>query len=507
MVKNTKIGKLFIIFLVFIFSFSLRLWNLNEMGRTWDEVAYVERGYRLVELVRRGDFTNSYWYEWPDNPPLARYVYGIFGSFDIDHFFPGGQPVFKYDYTFARLASSAASSLSVILVLLMGWKYVSLVVGIIAAIILSTLPFFLGLSQLATLESFIMLFFTASVYALLNFLDKSSKKNLIVAGIMLGLALQTKFTNFLLIPLFIWIYLIWFIYNNKKKGKFSNKKGAFIFSIAFFIFFLLWPMPWFHLPDVAKSIYELRVTTTAHSIPEVFFGRLMFVPKIYYFIQLLITTPLVILLLLLAGFKRISDKRTWIMYSLIAWFLISFVLSFYNLRQHGVRYIIQIYAPLSLIAAIGFDYIVGKFTKKQFVKLLCFIPILIYMIIILFKISPYYLDYFNGVVGGTKGVYEKRMFQLGWWGQGLREAGLFLTENAPKGSKLGIAVSQTSVIPPLPNLNVSEYKSGESYDYVMVNHYHVIRDKFNDTEIKLKYKPIYNVIADGAYLVTIYKSN
>ena len=78
--------KIIIIILIFIFSISLRLLTLNQIGRTWDESYYVEQGYRLVELTKKGDFGNSLFITGYDHPPLVKYLYGITAHFDIEKF-------------------------------------------------------------------------------------------------------------------------------------------------------------------------------------------------------------------------------------------------------------------------------------------------------------------------------------------------------------------------------------------------------------------------------------
>ena len=96
-------------------------------------------------------------------------------------------------------------------------------------------------------------------------------------------------------------------------------------------------------------------------------------------------------------------------YSLIIllWFLLPFSLSFYSWRQHGLRYIIEIYPAIALISALGFDYLVNKLTNVNIKKLLYFTPIFIYLLIVLWQVKPYYLDYFNELVGGVNNVYNK----------------------------------------------------------------------------------------------------
>ena len=105
------------------------------MGRTWDESAYVEYGYKFLQLVKKGDFTNSYWYRTSDEPPLVRYIYAIPSYFDVSQFSPNGDVKFKYDYTYSRIVSAVASSVSVIFVVLVGWELLSPFVGVIAGAI------------------------------------------------------------------------------------------------------------------------------------------------------------------------------------------------------------------------------------------------------------------------------------------------------------------------------------------------------------------------------------
>jgi len=497
--------KILLIILIFIFSISLRLWNLNSMGRTFDESAQIELGYKIILIIKEKKF-NDPLLSYPYHPPLTKYLYGWAGQYDLLGYRENGDPIFRYDWINARIISVFFSSLTVVFIVLIGWQYISPFVGIISGIIFSSVPFFLGLSQIASIESVLIFFFTASIYSFLNFLKKQSFINASIAGVLIGLAFETKYTNILLVPLIILIYSIWYFYKNKKKNNYFNLKVIYIFLISFFMFFVLWPMPWFHLKEVIQANYQMRIVDTSHSIPEVFFGRLMLVPKIYYVVHFLITTPILLLILFIVGFKTVSFKKNWILYVLAVWFLFPFIQSLYNFRQHGVRYIIEIYAPFALISAIGFDHLVSKISKRIWLKFVFFVPVIIYMLAVLIRITPYYLDYFNILVGGTKNVYEKRLFQLGWWGQGMREAGLYIQKNVASGSQVAVVGGNSfSVMPSINNVSVTKYEEDRRYDYIVVSYFQVIREGFNDIKIKNSYSPVYNVLADGAPLVTIYR--
>lgn len=506
-----NIKKISIVVLLFIFTFVLRLWNLNQMGATWDESAQVVDGYHFIEILAHGDFNNKYLYDHPTHPPLTKYIYGLSGHLDATSkinphpIYRKGEPIFNYDLTYSHITSILFASLSVIPVVLIGWEYISPFVGTIAGIIFSMLPFFVGLSQVASIESILMFFFTISVYLFLKFLKHQTMTLTIITAVLTGLALGTKYTNFLLFPLMIWIYLIWYFHHRKKKKKLFNVQLIYIFFISLITYFVIWPQPWFHLNEFIQMNYEARIVDTKYSVPEIFFGRLMFVPKVYYIVHFLITTPFLILGLLLVGLKNISDKKGWVLYMLAAWFVLPFIQSFYNFRQHGVRYIIEIYAPLSLIVAIGFDFIASKLTKKILIKSAYFVPVFIYMLVILVKTTPYYLDYFNIVVGGAKGVYEKRLFQLGWWGEGIKEAAIYIDQKALRGSRVAFAVDPIGTVPPLKNVIPLPYDPKERYDYAVVNYFNVTRERFDDSEIRRDYKLTHEVRVDGGVLIWIYK--
>src|SRR3989344_9355026 len=282
--------KWLIVLLIFIFAFILRLWNINQIGRTWDEHLYVEEGHEMINLLLKRDFNNSYFYTTYDHPPLVKYFYGITAYLNKD----------SYDYTFSRVLSAIISSLSIVLTVLIGWHFVSRFVGIASGIILSMLPFFLGLSQLVTAESFIMLSFTSSVYAYILLLKNYSIKKVIWVGVLTGIALQVKQSNLLLIPIFFLIYLAWY-FKQKDKNIFINSRFISIFYISILscIFFIIfWPQLILNFGEVYAIHKDLWHVTFSPKIwqftlspPELFMGRLMLTPVFYYHVYFFITIP------------------------------------------------------------------------------------------------------------------------------------------------------------------------------------------------------------------------
>lgn len=509
-------NKLTIFILFFLFSISLRLWDLNRMGRTWDEQEYVEQGYRMIELFKKGDFNNSYFFTTYDHPPLVKYLYGVAAHFDIAKRFPNGEVILKYDLTYSRLLSTILYSLGTAIVFLIGYKIFSLSVGIFSGVILAMLPFSIGISQLVTTESFKIFIYPLTIYTYLLLVEKFTWKKVLIAGIVTGMALQIKQSNFLLIPMLGTIFVI--------QGRRLKSKAKIVFAksriksiiliilISLGVYVLIWPQFLFHIKEIYaihRGLWNVQFSPKIWQItlspPEVFFGRLMLTPIFYYIVYFFITIPLLILIVFFVGVRNIIKSKNIYLFSILLWFLIPFTLSIYSWRQHGLRYIIEIYPAIAIISAIGFEAIAKRFTKNPVLKLFSFLPIVIYLFVSLWHIKPYYLDYYNELVGGVNTVYKYNLFQTGWWGEGLREAGIYLKNSAPQNSRIALAISPEHTLLKSENLNYYNWSISGKYDYVVVNNYHIIRDGFNDALVKESYKPVYFVKADKAILVTVYK--
>ena len=483
------------------------------MGRTWDEQNIVEKGYNFVQLALNKDFSNPFWYDNPDHPPLSNYLYGIaslgdFIRFDKNEIIsfkssPYGAGIFQYDFVFTRLVSIFFSSLAVVLVFLIGVRYFSLFVGITSGIILAMMPHFLGYSQLVTHESLITFFFTASVFSYLLYFEKKTTPLLIISGILTGMTLELKQSNVLLLVLLFGLFLLWkYLYPKKKTINIRHIFSISLIGVATYI--ILWPMPIFHLDHFIAFTYDMWFKNGG-KVPTLLFGLHIGAPFFFYIVAFFVTTPLIILLLSLFGLKTVWKKRTWIFLAITLWFLVPFLMSLFSHRQMMVRYIIEFYAPLSLLAAIGLETLVNKFTQKHSLKYLVVTFLAGYMFFILLQISPYYLDYYNELVGGTSGVYRQKLFFLGEWGQGLRNPGKYVTTHASKGDVIGLALNPQTTLYQSPLLRYEDFNAKRKYDYVIVNTFNVLRLGFDESILYKDYTVIYTEKVDGAVLAEVYK--
>lgn len=494
--------------LIFFFTFSVRLLTLNRIGKTWDEGAYVELGHKYVELAIKHDFSNPYWYLQSDHPPLARYIYGLASVFDTHK--NRNEVEFNTSYTASRTTSAIIGSLTVVFIVLIGYEYFSPFVALSSGLIFALIPFFVGLSQLGTLESPIMLTFTGTIFFFLKFLRKSSRKNIVIAGILLGCAVLVKQSNVILIPL-MFLISITRTFSLKQKKKlgliYLDVKIIFLIAmVALLTCFILWPMPFFHLRELLDVQNKMWVHAVKLPPPEVYFGVLRLVPKQYYVVMFFITTPIVLLLLsMLGGAKAILDRK-FIMIVIVIWFLFPFLQMFYAFKQHGVRYIIEIYAPFALLCGIGLEFINAKLHKIKFINVITLTFVVSYLLLVLFKVSPYYLDYFNEIIGGNNYVYQHKLFQMGWWGQGIEEAAVYISQHERKIVTVAVDGAQpATVMPRLWNIKTVYYNKEADFDYVIVPYFNVVRLGFPEEELSEKYMEYYDVMVDKAKLVKVYR--
>jgi hypothetical protein len=93
----------------------------------------------------------------------------------------------------------------------------------------------------------------------------------------------------------------------------------------------------------------------------------------------------------------------------------------------------------------------------------------------------------------------------GWWGSGQKEAALYLEKHAKKHAKVGLILNPTNTWKFSDRIAYSTYDKTKTYDYVVINHYAIIRNFFDIKPLHKKYKRVYSSLADGARLVDIYQ--
>ncbi len=128
--------------------------------------------------------------------------------------------------------------------------------AITALVLFSFSPTIIAHSRFVTTDTPALFGVLLGTYFFLKYLRKQTRKNLLIAGLVLGVALITKFSTFLLVPFFVFLALIygfinttittderWLITKIKQSTK-TTLSSILIIVIAFLV--VVWPVYYFH---------------------------------------------------------------------------------------------------------------------------------------------------------------------------------------------------------------------------------------------------------------------
>ncbi len=311
--------------------------------------------------------------------------------------------------------------------------------ALLAALLWATSPFLIAHSRLlhtdALLTSFMSLSVLLLLYALLR-AEQHRRLALVAAGVCAGLALLTKTPALALLP-FSGLLLVGL---HLREGLVGLRRaiGAGLLWLlpALLTVVLLWPALWVNtgavLAQVAAEISDNGLE--AHGSGNFFWGEAREDPGGLFYPAVLLwrSTPLALiglLLLPLALRERAELRRV-----LLA--LLAFVLIFGLLISLGAkkfdRYLLPIWPALHILAAAGLAAAatwlyrrIGGLQRLGATRLVpaALLAALTIALAGLLAARPYYLAYFNPLLGGSA---TGRQVLLVGWGEGMAQVGAWL---------------------------------------------------------------------------------
>lgn len=376
--------------------------DLGGFGQAWDEDVNWAAGRNYVTNVLSLDFRAQSWIWNFEHPPVMKLLEGIGAQF-ADGFGP------------ARAMSAVWTALGCAFLVPIGARLYRLETGLLAGAIAALLPPLVAHGQIVGHESPTLMWWTLAM--LLALTAGASRKRLVALGVVIGLAAASRFVNGLVAPLALAVVLL---------DERTVRRDLWILpAAALATFYAVWPRLWLHpIGALQESLHKLSQT---HS-PEPFLGTVTaHPPPTYFLVYLFATLPIGVLVGLFAWPRR--DKATLVT---ALWLLVPLGVAFSPVRQDGVRYVIPCLAALALASAAGWDRLARRFDKYPAIAG----ALVIYLVVTLVRIHPYYLDYFAEQVGGTHTVQAHRWFETAWWGEGVDRAVTYVNEHAAAGAKV-----------------------------------------------------------------------
>ena len=447
--------------------------DLNRVV-TPDEPLWLARSANFYRAVSHGDWADTYQYV---HPGVVTMWLGAAGYLKADHSYaddvPG--PIDQWHGEIeAVLESRGVSPLDVLIatrsMMVLGFMLLCGVAfwyasrlfefgtALLGGLFVAFDPFLIAHSRLLHVDAPTTALLSISLLALLSYLTTGRRwRDLIVSGVVIGLAVLSRSTALVLIPfaglLFVgrnWqeqqVWRATVIWRNIIAPLLMWGVSALIAGVA------LWPAMWVHpirtVGDVVTG--AVNAAEEGHG-KEIFFNGTIYADGnpgwLFYPVTILWrTTPPVLigLGLAIAAFvvfrgPRWSRDQRFVVVALASFALLFLIMMSVSAKKFD-RYVLPVYPPLDFIAAWGWVATIGWLSRRRFVlpHRLSTIGVGVALILTQAGVArsarPYYLDAYNPLFGGTRRAVDVMMVG---WGEGLDQIGSYL-QTFPNAAKLRV---------------------------------------------------------------------
>ncbi|PYV90665.1 MAG: hypothetical protein DMG05_09680 [Acidobacteria bacterium] len=317
-------------------------------------------------------------------------------------------------------------------------------------------------AQLVTTDVGFAFFATLFLFLLRRYLESPSRKGLILSGLFLGLALGTKFSAVVLIPMLVFLVILaaWkqecgaIRHTVVNAGLVSRSRGvnltnllrqhsrpkrmiaalaasALMILVALSVLWLIYIFP----TDPFIYFKGLKAVNKDHDPNFLYYLMGELKPggwRTYFLIAWLVKTPIPSLLLLAAATLLFfwGNRAFWLDEAFLVIPGISFFIGYSLAADNmGVRYLIPCFPFIFIFTA----RVAGEFFVKKRSMVTALAILLGWYFIEFVTIYPDHLSYFNEIAGGSRHGPEWLDDSNVDWGQGLIQLRHYLQENPPKG--------------------------------------------------------------------------
>jgi len=463
-----------------IFVFLITVFSMKDDSLTMDELAHLPAGYSY--LTQKDMRLN------PEHPPLIKDLAAIPLLFIPNINFPSDIKAWKDDINgqwdfgnnFLFHSGNPAEIMifwgripMILILVLLGFyifkatkEFFGNKAGLLALFLFSFSPTFLAHGRLVTTDVGAAAGAFIATYYFIKALQNGSKKSIIKAGIVFGLAELAKFSLVLLIPLFILLALAWWII---KSGKLIPTLKTLI--LVFIIGYLtIWPVYQYHTwsypaerqvrdtefllssfesRPLANSVIWMADKPILRPYAQYLLGLSMVLQratggnttyfmgqvsasgwKTYFPIVYFIKEPLAFHILTLVAILYalwLKKKPSFLIFSLLSFIVIYWAFSLKSNLNIGVRHLLPTFPfVMILVGAATAGWLKAPFLKAKYLLLA---SLLIWQIVSVVSIFPSFLAYFNEAIGGPDKGYLYTVDSNMDWGQDLKRLDKWLDQN------------------------------------------------------------------------------
>ena len=450
---------------VFLLVFLPRIFQLDKFV-TSDEHLWLTASGNFYYALAQREFEETYRFE---APAVTSTWAGVMGYLlEIPEYRGWGQgymPREKTERLFERHQASPIDVLaagrifvvlqvSAVMVVVFAYtrRFLPTLAACAAVLIAAFDPFFMGLTRILHMDGLLAVYMLLCVLAYLSYFYRGRRRmDLVVSGAAFGLSLLSKSPGAFLLP-FLGLLTGLAAFRQqaiKPIGVFwKDYIRPFLMTVGAgaLTFTILWPAMWVSPLEVVNKVFiwAFRFASGGHDT-AVFFDGKVFIDSgfgagllDYYPVTFLWrTTPPVLIGLALAigiawakGRSSAPAKEEAPLYLLVDLALFAFLFMVFMTigGKKFDRYLIPAYLPLDMIAGMGWAMAAVRFGERKgyslYGQLLAGVICLAQAVLAMAHF-PYYLTYFNPLLGGPAGAPQ--VMQIGW-GEGLDQAAAYLSE-------------------------------------------------------------------------------
>jgi hypothetical protein len=424
---------------------------------------------------------------------------------------PGSDRMDATLISWLRLPTVVLAALFVAGVYLAGRRLFGQRAGLLAAILLALDPAFLIYSRVLHHDALAAIFMSLSLGLLLLYLqaDGASLWLLALSGAAGGLAFLSKSGAYFLVP---FVGLVLFAADFRTNWRRAAGRMALWLAVAGVIFLILWPALWANPP----AVFEALVGRTGVSVGDdsetvgVFWAeKVADLGAMFYPVNwLLRATPLLMLgVAAWPGWWREArrDPLRRGQREAAAWLggyalLFALLLTFGDKRDG--RYLLPIYPAVCLLAALGLEWLGRRWLSGLRSAALVGLALAGQALFVL-PSYPYYLTYYNPLVGGP--WVAPRLVKVGW-GEGMEQAAHYLN-GLEDAEKLTVATSMQQTFAPFFKGRFTKHHYDEWADYVL-NYIRQVQNGYPYPEYWMYFsarQPVYTLRLGGIDYVWLYR--
>jgi 4-amino-4-deoxy-L-arabinose transferase-like glycosyltransferase len=363
------LSKPYVVCSILLLVCSLRFVNLGfgEI-QEWDEALYAVRARSIVHF---GDWPTTNLAGWLDQTNHA--VGGLYSASHPPLFIwltAVTYEIFGISNFTTRLWSAVFSCGIIVFVYLIGKRLLSQAAGLLAAVLIGTIPIFTFYSRQGQLDTTFLFFLTGSVCLWLLFLEADKSKWLILSAISFGLSLASKSASGILtIPIIIAVSILY------ERSHAHVKIKVWLAHLIHAIAGLLIVLPWYIYmerqphPELSNGFLVSQVLGSIQGVASGLGTNVKELGYFYFPNQLLVRFALsglafaTMLLVLVKWIQKRKPSNKSYRPDLIAsiWFL-TVLLVYSILRTKVISYVLPMLIPLSLLSALA----LGRLRRGEF---------------------------------------------------------------------------------------------------------------------------------------------